>query len=433
MRKYLIALGCLIGSSVLAVAAGPPSVAPREGVVLLSNGEIIRGTIIPAGDRYDVHLESGEISLRKADIAAVCQTVEECYRHKRADIDPGRVQDHLQLAEWCVRNRLFTEAQRELDDARKADPSHPKIRLVESRLELARSPATNAASSDASGKIVRAVATAPIETAARNLPPGTMETFTNTIQPLLLNTCSKSGCHAGRSEGGFKLERMHPRFSSRSATQRNLEQVLSLVNRDDPPQSALLQTPIHPHANVKVPIFTDRHQGQYRQIVQWVYAVAGSYTPPEAPSLAERTLPLLQNVPGASGAAAGASNLPLGAIELEAELPDPTDQSATTDLPAAGSDIPPTGLPAPSLPAEDSGETGNLDPMASQKAYTPEQLRAMGLDESGLPIQAKAGTVQRGATGRKAPNVQHGAKVPAGFTPRDEFDPEIFNRRYLNP
>ncbi len=427
MRKYLVVLGCLIGSSALANAAGPPSVAPREGVVLLSNGEIIRGTIIPAGDRYDVHLDSGEISLRKADIAAVCQTVEECYRHRRAEIDSGRVQDHLELAEWCVRNRLFAEAEAELADARKADPAHPKLRLVESRLELARSPAPTAPVVDSS-KIVRTAATASIETAARNLPPGTMETFTNTIQPLLLNTCSKSGCHAGRSEGGFKLERMHPRFSSRSATQRNLEQVLSLVNRDDPPQSALLQTPIHPHANVKVPIFTDRHQGQYRQIVQWVYAVAGSYTPSEAPSLAERTSPLLQNVPGASGGMTGASNLVLDVTELEAELPDATREMTPAELSAAGPDTP----PAESLPTEGPGENATLDPTASQKAYTPEQLRAIGLDESGLPVHSGASVVQRGVTGRKNSNVQRGSQAPAGFTPRDEFDPEIFNRRYFS-
>ncbi len=427
MRKYLVVLGCLIGSSELATAAGPPSVAPREGVVLLSNGEIIRGTIIPAGDRYDVHLESGEISLRKADIAAVCQTVEECYRHRRADIDSGRVQDHLELAEWCVRNRLFAEAEAELADARKADASHPKLRLVESRLELARTPAPTAPVVDSS-KIDRTAAVASIETAARNLPPGTMETFTNTIQPLLLNTCSKSGCHAGRSEGGFKLERMHPRFSSRSATQRNLEQVLSLVNRNDPPQSALLQTPIHPHANVKVPVFTDRHQGQYRQIVQWVYAVAGSYTPTEAPSLAERTSPLLQNVPGASGVMTGASNLVLDATELEAELPAATREMTPAELSAAGPDTP----PAESLPTEGAGENATVDPTASQRAYTPQQLRAMGLDESGLPVHSGASVVQRGAAGRKSSHLQRGAQAPAGFTPRDEFDPEIFNRRYFS-
>ncbi len=432
MRNYLVALGCLIGSSALAIAAGPLSVAPREGVVLLTNGEIIRGTIIPAGDRYDVHLESGEISLRKADIAAVCQTVEECYRYKRADIGQGRVQDHLQLAEWCVRNRLFAEAQRELADARKADATHPKLRLIESRLELARSPAPTTQIGDDTTKVVRAVRSTSIETAARNLPPGTMETFTNTIQPLLLNTCSKSGCHVARSEGGFKLERMHPRFSSRSATQRNLEQVLSLVNRDDPPQSALLQTPIHPHANVKVPIFTDRHQGQYRQLVQWVYAIAGSYTPTDAPSLAERTSPLLQNVPGASGAIPGVTNLVPDVAELEAELPNATTETTPAELSAPELAIPPAELPAESHPAAGPGENGTIDPGASQKAYTPEQLRALGLDASGLPVHAGAGAAQRGANGRQNSNVQRGAQAPAGFTPRDEFDPEIFNRRYFN-
>lgn len=427
MRKYLLAICCLFGCSVPLAAAGPPAVAPREGVVLLANGEIIRGTIIPAGDRYDVHLESGEISLRKADIAVVCQTVEECYRHLRAQIDSGRVQDHLQLAEWCIRNRLFAEAQSELADARKADPTHPKIRLVESRLELAQSPVKAETSVEQPSGVVRAVATAPLEVAARNLPPGTMETFTNTIQPLLVNNCSKSGCHAGRSEGGFKLERLHPRFSSRSITQRNLEQVLALVNRDDPPQSPILQTPIHPHASVKVPIFTDRQQGQYRQLVQWVYAVAGSHTPSEAPSLAERTSPLLQNVPGASGSVPGASDIMPAAAELEAELPDVTTQPEAVVLPEQNANDPPA-----ELPAGEARQEVEFAPMASEKAYTPEQLQALGLDPTGEPIHATAGALRRGTMRRENENVQRGAKAPAGFTPRDEFDPEIFNRRYFN-
>jgi hypothetical protein len=427
MRKYLLAIAYLIGVSTLAVAAGPPSVAAREGVVLLTNGEILCGTIIPAGDRYDVHLDSGEISLRRADIAAVCQTVEECYHRKRADIDLGRAQDHLQLAEWCVRNRLFNEAERELADARKADPSHPKIRLIAARLQLGRSPLPNDPDSDPSGKVVPAVATAPLETGARNLPPGTMETFTNTIQPLLLNNCSKSGCHASRSEAGFKLERMHPRFVSRSATQRNLEQVLALVNRDDPPQSALLQTPIRAHANVKLPIFTDRQQGQYRQLVQWVYAVAGSRTYEPTPSLAERTSPLLQNVPGASGALPSQGGPSVGAAELEAELPAVVLPADAAELSTPGAVDPPR-----ELPPERGDDAQALDPTASQKAYTPEQLRALGLDPTGLPADEVPGAVQRGPVRRENPHVQRGAKTAAGFMPRDEFDPEIFNRRYFS-
>jgi hypothetical protein len=273
--------------------------------------------------------------------------------------------------------------------------------------------------------VVRAVATTPLETAARNLPPGTMETFTNTIQPLLLNTCSKSGCHAARSEGGFKLERMHPRFSSRSTTQRNLEQVLALVNRDDPPQSPLLQTPIRSHASVRVPIFTDRHQGQYRQLVQWVYAVAGSQPANPTPSLAERTSPLQQNVPGASGTVPTENQIVPAAAELEAELPE-----TTLPIEAAGPrGDDPSAAPG-LLPTEPSGASG-IDPSASQRAYTPEQLRAMGLDPSGLPTAEARGAVQTGAARRENPNVQRGAKVPVGFTPRDEFDPEIFNRRHL--
>jgi hypothetical protein len=248
-----------------------------------------------------------------------------------------------------------------------------------------------------------------------------METFTNTIQPLLLNNCSKSGCHLARSDGGFKLERMHPRFASRTTTQRNLEQVLTLINRDDPPASSLLQTPIHPHATVKVPIFTDRHQGQYRQLVQWVYAVAGSYTPAAPPSLSERTAPLLQNMPGATGSLNQAA-------ALEAELPDVGPTSAPGEA----------GSPSPELPqdpaASDMPEVGEsaFDATASERAYTPEQLRAMGLDANGQPLEGGPGVPRRGAFRGQNQHVQRGAKPLEGFTPRDEFDPEIFNRRYFD-
>src|SRR5262245_17695852 len=87
--------GCM---SVVALAAAPaagegPSLKPRQGVVLLNNGELIAGSIIDAGDRYDVHLASGEISVKRRDVAMVCRDAQECYRQKLSSIDPDSAQD----------------------------------------------------------------------------------------------------------------------------------------------------------------------------------------------------------------------------------------------------------------------------------------------------------------------------------------------------
>lgn len=408
--------------AVLAVAGifvGTPSargdeltLKPREGVVLLNNGELLSGTIIPAGDRYDVHLASGEICLRRADVAMICRDAQECYQHKRANIEAGRIQDHLELAEWCLRNGLLDLAERELADARKADHTHPKIRLLVSRLELARQPLPRQTSTTAE----KPVSHTTLDSVTRNLPSGTMETFTHSIQPLLLNNCSKSGCHSTGGEGGLKLERIHPRFSARTSTQRNLEQVLALVDRDNPPASKLLQAPIRPHGTVKSAIFTDRQQGQYRQLVQWVYAVAGARSPVEKPTLQERTAPLLQAVPGAAG------RPPVNPDEL----PISTDP---LDVPPES--LPPAANEAEPLPDAPAAATAPETPLNPEQAYTPEQLEAMGIDLNGRQAPHRGvgarGTQVRGT----AVNVQRGAQLPDAFTPQDEFDPNIFNRRFF--
>jgi hypothetical protein len=359
------------------------SIKPRAGVLLLNNGELIAGTIITAGDRYDVQLENGEISIRRSEVALVCRDAQECYARKRAGIESGRAQDHLDLAEWCIKNGLLEAGERELAAARAADHAHPKIRLVESRLALAKEPPP-------SGPVEspqKRAAPESLDGMARNLPPGTMEQFTNTIQPLLLNYCAKSGCHAGRGAGGLQLERMHPKLAGRFSTQRNLRRVLAQVDLADPTKSKLLQAPIRPHGPAQATIFTDREQSQYRQLAEWVHALAGTRrsAAPE-PTLAERTAPLLQAVPGASGAPA----------ETDAPHELPHAEPAASELPA------PAARDGSQIPAS-----------SAEQGYTREQLREMGLLQH--------------ATSR----VQYSKDMPAPYVPKDPFDPELFNRRYF--
>jgi hypothetical protein len=387
-RASYSALWMIAAAALCAAAARGDelSLAPRAGVVLLNNGELIAGEIIAAGDRYDVHLKTGEISLKRSDVAMVCRDAAECYRHKRDGIELGRAQDHLELAEWCIKNALLDEAEKELAAARAVDAAHPKIKLVELRLALARHPLPSepAASPEKS---------APQKTpdgAIRDLPAGAVATFTNTIQPLLLNNCAGSGCHSSRGPGGLKLERIHPKLSGRFTTQRNLQRVLKLVDRENPPQSKLLLAPIRPHGNAKAPIFTRREQSQYQQLVRWVLTVAGGDKKAAEPTLAERTAPLLQTVPGASGPPT-----------VEPAEGRPTGQERSLE----------SRLPAPRQP------DGSRIPAASAEgAFTRDELRAMGM----WPQAAS-----------KVQKVQYGAHLAPDFVPKDAFDPEIFNRRFF--
>lgn len=388
MNRILFAALCACAATLGAVAAvgDDVSIKPRAGVLLLNNGELIAGTIIPAGDRYDVRLETGEIRIRRSEVAMVCRDAQECYRNRRAGIDPDRAQDHLELAEWCIKNDLLEPAEHELAAARAADATHPRIRLVEARLALAKQPPP----SEPAQTPQKRVAPQSLDTLARNLPPGAMERFTDTVQPLLLNYCAKSGCHAGRGRGGLQLERIHPKLSGRFATQRNLRRVLAQLDLDEPPKSKLLVVPIRPHGPAHAPIFTDREQSQYRQLVEWVYAMAGTREPPPEPTLAERTAPLFQAVPGASG--------------------PPADESDETADPAKSGSRETAAGQSPARLRRDDQE---IPTFSADQAYTREQLREMGMLQH--------------ATSR----VQYGKDTPVPFVPRDPFDPEIFNRRYF--
>ena len=371
-------------AAALCVATGDElSLGPREGVVLLKNGELLAGTIIAAGDRYDVHLENGEISVKRSDVAVVCRDAAECYRHKRAGIEAGRAQDHLELAAWCIKNGLTESAEKELAAARAADAAHPRIRLVESRLALAREPPKSEPAA-APEKPAKQLA---LDRMARNLPEGTMEAFTDTIQPMLLNYCAGSGCHSARAQGGLKLERIHPKLSGRFTTQRNLQRVLLQVDRENPQQSKLLLAPIRPHGTAKAPIFTNREQSQYKLLALWVYAVTGPRKAAARPTLAERTAPLLQAVPGTRGP----------------QAPEPVEPQ-----PAGGESSLAGQWPPPQV-----RDGSRIPPSSADQAFTRDELRATGI----LPHEWS--------------NVQYGAEAAPDFVPKDPFDPEIFNRRFF--
>ena len=84
---------------------------PSPGVLLLNNGQLIAGAITASGDRYGIRLKDGEIRIKRSDVAVVGRDAQECYRFKRSGIGQGRVQAHMELAEWCLNNDLVGSAE----------------------------------------------------------------------------------------------------------------------------------------------------------------------------------------------------------------------------------------------------------------------------------------------------------------------------------
>jgi hypothetical protein len=258
-------------------SAGQP--ATPETVLLLRNGEVLRGPITKVGDRYVVVLGDGsELRIGVGDVEMHCVDLEEAYLRKRSSAKPRSVNDHLAMADWCLRNTLHQRAADELLAAIALDPKHPKIPWFERRLQMAVCTPQADAVGEAGSTCL--VSLDELERTMRGLPAETMEVFVARVQPLLLNRCGANTCHGGRSEAEFRLVRpAWGKTITRRFTQRNLYAAVQMVDAGKPEESRLLLAPSGPHASLPGPVFNDHEEPQLRLLVEWVRQVADAREP----------------------------------------------------------------------------------------------------------------------------------------------------------
>jgi len=344
--------------------AEPLSLAPQEGILILRTGSVLRGTITRSGDRYYVALPDAEIRIRVADVELFCTSLDDAYRMKSDVIKPGEVDQRLELSEWCIRYNLLGYAARELATARSEDPRHPRLELVERRLRIAADPSTLPPASQEPGRFRSSGE--ELNQWVRGLPPGAVETFTNHVQPLLLNRCATGGCHGAAATNQLRLERTAGgRPISRSITYRNLEAVLQCINRDDAAASPLLKLPLESHGGTSGAIFQSHDLQQYQLLAIWVQAISRAKQAPSPATVEHTAAPLLQQM-------------------------SPTD-------------LPPNARPSQSSEGETPSGTSSAEPFPeiasdANKAYAE-------------------------------PRVQRGAPIAEPLA-KDPFDPAIFNQQF---
>jgi hypothetical protein len=269
-------------------------VARRPRVLVLRNGQVLTGQITHAGDRYIVAADrSSELRVPTGDVEMCCLDLEEAYARKRHRLPAYRAQSHLDLAEWCLRHGLFASAADELLEAISIEPNHPRIRPLESRLQMAvaQPPSTRQDNRQSSA----AVDLNELERTMQSLPEQTVKQFTEHIQPLLLNRCGATACHGAATRTDFRVVR--PSWGKtvpRRFTQRNLHAALRWVDLESAPDSQLIVAPSKAHGGVPTGVFGQQDDGQYELLVEWVKQVAHREHAMAPSTIEMRTSNLLQ-------------------------------------------------------------------------------------------------------------------------------------------
>ena len=359
----------------------PASKEPLQRVLVLRDGGVLTGQISQSADRYVVVSNGAEISVPAANVAFVSRTLDEAYEHQRRAMQQPTAEAHLNLADWCLRCRLYPQAAQELLAARGLEPRHPKLALLERRLAVIGrpSPQRSTAVVAADSQPVPTNESDERRTLTEELPAGAVERFTRKVQPLLVNNCTTAGCHRAGGPQSFELDRalLHG-MSNRRSTTHNLAAVLEIVDRERPQESQLLTIPRRDHGGMNRPIFGPRQSQQFQQLVEWVAMVTNSAAGGE-------------DVPSADDGQAG----------------DPPSESES----------PPVRWREPVMRVTYDADGKVRVPIPSKRlaATKSADSAAADFDDAALPPFTPS-------------QLRYGAKVQP-WQPKDPFDPEIFNRQ----
>lgn len=316
-------------------AAPPLGLTPREGLLLLRNGEVLRGRVARVGEHYCVELPEGEIRVKPDEMEFFCLDLDEGYQLKREALTDGAA-GHVRLAEWCLKHALHGYAARELADALALDPEQPGLQVLARRLEIAREEPVR---EEPSAPPPAAVPVADLDQLVASLPHGAMAMFTDTIQPLLSNHCGSAGCHGQAHREGFRLLRMPgSRVPSRRLTQRNLHAAMQIVDRQAADDSPLLTMALEAHGGSTAAVFASEETLKYRQIAAWVRYVAAPDEP--QPRTLTESRPPLRNMRALRRPGEATAEEPADEETEPAQANDSADSAAEGDAALDGAALP---------------------------------------------------------------------------------------------
>ncbi|MCG8451310.1 MAG: hypothetical protein MI725_17230 [Pirellulales bacterium] len=224
------------------------------GLVVLDNGNVVRGQVQLLGDHYLVKLSGGELRIPTEQVEMFCRDLNEAYQKRRASRTATSADAHIDLARWCMRYDLHDHAARELTDAREIDPDHRRLPLFERQLQQLVKLAARTPSSRPSQQAETSAE--PTEVELKTLdkaPKWARALFVRQVQPLLVHSCATAGCHQpGATGGDFQLNRLatdgvgHPQL-----TLRNLASTLAQIDWQSPEESRLLQQALTAHGGAE--------------------------------------------------------------------------------------------------------------------------------------------------------------------------------------
>jgi len=228
----------------------PAEFAGKEGALALFDGRVVYGKITNAPGGYLLKRPGASDEMIPTFLVqTAADSLTGCYENLKGMISPTRPDDHLELANWCVRQRLLDEAKTEVLAVLKLDPNRREARELLVKLEEATNPRPRNRETEAAPARTGDGFLESTGRTTEGLSPELTSLFVRRIQPLLMSKCGNAACHGGNASEEFRLVNIRRVSSSgRTSTLENMRQVLGLVDAADADRTRLvsaLSSPAH--------------------------------------------------------------------------------------------------------------------------------------------------------------------------------------------
>ena len=289
----LLAASCraVVAQSGLAVEEPAGETRPAAMLLILVDGQVISGHVTPRPDGYDIQVSAGRIFINSDRVRFAAANLPEAYDRMRDSISEFTPANHMELARWCLGNKLYSQARREVLDALHLDPNRDDAKRMLRALEQVGEQSQTAIKGTGLTEYPSQteIQRPAIETRSlAGLNRTVAHSFVRDIQPLLMNKCATSGCHGISAKSQFKIVSTH-RGSTPAIAERNLAAVLKQIDFSNPPTSPLLKIGEQAHGNMASSAFPGRSGAmQFRVLQNWVRQASHDIAPDAIAEAAEQ-------------------------------------------------------------------------------------------------------------------------------------------------
>lgn len=259
-----------------------------QGILVMFNGNVTSGHIVRLGENFQIKTPTSTILVPGSAVKLHAANLQDAYITLRKQIPAeGGEELHLNLARWCLTQKLIPQARQELKTILQTDPEFEAARELLRKIDEILNPPVKEKGSDVQEKlkaVQQGLNLVEEQTTLAGMSREVGAEYTRRVQPIVMNGCALASCHGPQGPSKLQLHRVRAESGLRNLTESNLLKLTKFIDREHPDESPLLKVPQGSHGLKGKPVFAgSTGLQQHARLRDWVRLTAHELNRVEKP------------------------------------------------------------------------------------------------------------------------------------------------------